>query len=298
MSSSSPRLESSSQRVGKNVTFGRNVTIVAESIEIEDYVVLQDNISIACRGSLRIGHHGILGSGARVQCNDLTIGNWLYACDGLEIGSGGCNSRESNITIGSRVGIFEKVLINPNSEVTIGSDCGIGREVQIWTHGAWLDPLAGFPSDFGPVTIGDRVWLPSRCVVLPNTSIGNDCVIGINSIINKPIPSGSFAAGCPAKVLKENAYPRNTPAVEAERMVRRILADWDIQIKFKLPDLNYSVEVLDLAKFRLRVDDAETIFDWSAKTVEGATTPISEDLRDYLRRRGIKIYTDDFFRSV
>ena len=59
---------------------------------------------------------------------------------------------------------------------------GIGADVMIWTHGAWLDITQGFPSDFGPVKIGNNVWLPARSIVLPNVSVGDNVVIGINSI--------------------------------------------------------------------------------------------------------------------
>jgi len=45
---------------------------------------------------------------------------------------------------------------------------------MIWTHGAWLDILKGFPADFGPVKIGNDVWLPARSIVLPNVTIGNN----------------------------------------------------------------------------------------------------------------------------
>ena len=55
---------------------------------------------------------------------------------------------------------------------------------MIWTHGAWLDITKGFPSEFG-VKIGKNVWLPARSVVLPNVTIGDNVVVGINSIVNK-----------------------------------------------------------------------------------------------------------------
>ena len=42
----------------------------------------------------------------------------------------------------------------------------------------------------------------------------------------------------------------------------------------------------------------ETIYNIIDKTIEGETNNVSEDLRDYLRRRGIKIYTDRFFKSI
>ena len=284
--------------IGKNVKFGENVTIIADSVEIEDNVIFKDNITIRCIGALKIGHHSIIGSGARIGCNNLTIGNWLYACDGLEIGSGGCLNKESNVTIGNCVGIFENVLINPNSEVTIGDNCGIGREVQIWTHGAWLDPTMGFPADFGPVHIGKNVWVPTRIIMLPNSSIGDDCVISANSIINKHIPAGSLAAGAPVKVIKENYYPKTLTPEQTVDLINKILVDWRTLIEFKRPGLVYTVENFAIDKISLKVNGEESIFDCTTKEVVGATTEYSEDLRDYLRRRGIKIYTDNFFKSI
>ncbi len=298
MTATEPRLVTSSSRIGTNVVFGRNVSISANSIEIGDNVIIGDNVSIDCRGDFSIGHHGIIGIRSRVQCNNLAIGEWFYSCEGLEIGSGGCYSKDSNVRIGDRVGIFERVLINPNFEVSIGDNCGIGREVQIWTHGAWLDPMQGFPADFGPVSIGKNVWLPARVIMLPNTSVGENCVIGINSIINKHIPAGSFAAGAPVRIIRQNAYPAVLAPSETTELITKIICDWQVQIDHKAPDLKYSVECFDVDKVRLRVDADETIFDCGGKSVRGATNPFSEDFRDYLRRRGVKIYTDNFFKSI
>ena len=42
----------------------------------------------------------------------------------------------------------------------------------------------------------------------------------------------------------------------------------------------------------------KTIYYVEDKKIEGYTNDVSEDFRDYLRRRGIKIYADRFFRSI
>ena len=41
-----------------------------------------------------------------------------------------------------------------------------------------------------------------------------------------------------------------------------------------------------------------TIYDIEKKVIEGYNNNVSEDLRDFLRRNGIKIYTDRFFTSI
>ena len=133
-----------------------------------------------------------MGNNIKINCKKFEAGDWLYLCDGVEVGRGGCTGPNSNVKIGNHVGIFERTVINPSEPVEIGDNVGIGGEVMIWTHGAWLDTVKGFPSDFGPVKIGNDVWLPARSVVLPNVTIGDNVVIGINSIINRDLPEGCF----------------------------------------------------------------------------------------------------------
>ena len=41
-----------------------------------------------------------------------------------------------------------------------------------------------------------------------------------------------------------------------------------------------------------------TIYDMSNKSIKGYVNNVSEDLRDFLRRNGIKIFTDRFFSSM
>lgn len=53
----------------------------------------------------------------------------------------------------------------------------------------------------GKVWIGDNVWFGENVTVLKGSYIGNDCIIGINSVVMGRIPDGSVAAGCPAKVI-------------------------------------------------------------------------------------------------
>ena len=51
-------------------------------------------------------------------------------------------------------------------------------------------------------------------------------------------------------------------------------------------------------KINLNYNRHSTIYNIIDKTMEGQSNWVSEDFRDYLRRRGIKIYTDRFFKSI
>lgn len=260
-------------------------------------VKIGKNVEINCKEKLFIGDNSIIGDNVKINCTSFSAGDYLYMMDGSEVGRGGCNGPNSRVTIGNNVGIFERTIINPSDEVTIGDNTGIGGEVMIWTHGAWLDITQGFPADFGPVHIGKNVWLPARSIVLPNVNIGDNVVIGINSIINRDLPNGCFAAGSPCKVIKENVYPRELKIEELEKITDNILKDWKELIYFKKTNINFTVENKAQYIF-LNNEDKKTTYNIQDKTMKGDSNPLSEDLRDYLRRRGIKIYTGGLFKSI
>ena len=279
-----------------NYKLGKNSFIKANKINIDDTVVIGYNVQIIC-DEISMGEHSFLGNNIKINCKKFEVGSWLYMCERVEIGRGGCTGPDSNVKIGNHVGIFEGTIINPSESVEIGDDVGIGAEVMIWTHGAWLDVTQGFPSDFGPVKIGNNVWLPARCIVLPNVTIGDDSVIGIGSIINKDLPSGCLAAGSPCKVIRENCYPKELDKEKLERKVLNIIDDWCKLHKDKnITDVIIKVWYNGL--ITLKQEDKFTHYDTRKKEIRGYVNDVSEDLRDYLRRRGIKIYTDKPFKSI
>jgi len=285
---------------------GKNSKIIANHIDIHESVEIGDNVQIHC-DTIKIDEFSKIGNDVKINCKSFEAGSWLFMWDRVEVGRGGCNSPNSNVKIGNHVGIFEGTIINPSESVEIGNDVGIGGEVMIWTHGAWLDVTQGFPSDFGPVKIGNNVWLPARCIVLPNVTIGDDSVIGIGSIINRDLPSGCLAAGSPCKVIKENCYPKELNKEELEKKCLDIINNWcklhrDKNIINVYVEYNNGRIILkqgvDESINIYHYDMVHTFYDVRKKEMTGHINYISEDLRDYLRREGIKIYTTKPFKSI
>ena len=274
----------------------KNAIIESNDIQIGKNVVIGDNVEIRCPEKIHIGDNSVLTKDIKINCTSFEAGEYLFMCERVEIGRGGCYGPNSRVKIGKHVGIFEGTVINPSEEVEIGDDTGIGGDVMIWTHGAWLDVLQGFPADFGPVKIGSNVWLPARSVVLPHVIIGDNVVIGINSIINRSLPDGCFAAGSPCKVIKENVYPKKLTEDEKKNIVLEIIDGW-----YKLHDMKKIKDVLtkyEDGKIYLNQGKHQTIYYMDERKIEGYNNNVSEDLRDYMRRRGIKIYTGELFRSI
>ena len=282
----------------------KNAIIESNDIQIGKNVVIGDNVEIRCPEKIHIGDNSVLTKDIKINCTSFEAGEYLFMCERVEIGRGGCYGPNSRVKIGKHVGIFEGTVINPSEEVEIGDDTGIGGDVMIWTHGAWLDVLQGFPADFGPVKIGSNVWLPARSVVLPNVTIGNDVVIGINSIINRSLPDGCFAAGSPCKVIKENVYPKELSQGEKTNIVEGIIKDWIVLCEMK--GITRTIKVryecgnfpLESGKIFLNQGYDETIYNIEERNIQGYMNDVAEDLRDYLRRRGIKIYTGKPFKSI
>tara|TARA_E500000331_G_C17257415_1_gene713699 strand:- start:1441 stop:2283 length:843 start_codon:yes stop_codon:yes gene_type:complete len=275
----------------------KNAIIESKEITIGKNVTIGDNVEIKCPEYIKIGDNSVITNNVKINCTSFEAGEYLFMCERVEVGRGGCYGPNSRVKIGKHVGIFEGTIINPSEMVEIGDDVGIGGDVMIWTHGAWLDALQGFPEDFGPVKLGNNVWLPARSIVLPNVNIGNNVVIGINSIINRSLPDGCFAAGSPCKVIKEDVYPKPLSTEAIEKLVVDILDNWKKLIEFKgvtrPVDVNY-----ENGKIFLNQSHYKTIYDIQDKTMNGYINDVAEDLRDYMRRRGIKIYNGEPFKSI
>ncbi len=91
------------------------------------------------------------------------------------------------------------------SLVSIGSNLDINDNFTILTHDFSTFVFRGLYHDFvpssGKVVIGNNIVFGRDVTILKGVTIGDNCIIGLGSIITKSIPAGSVVAGCPAKVI-------------------------------------------------------------------------------------------------
>jgi len=58
---------------------------------------------------------------------------------------------------------------------------------------------------FGPIKIGNNTFIGMESILLPNTTIGSNCIIGAGSVVRGVIPDDSVVFGNPAKVIMKTS---------------------------------------------------------------------------------------------
>lgn len=224
---------------------------------------------------LIIGAGGVIGSMCVIEGRRVEIGRDLWMDDGARIGGGSCYDPGAFLKAGDFLHLGKGAELNTARGITIGDEVGIGIGSGVFTHGAYLDELAGFPADFAPVTIGNRVWLPNAWVN-PGVEIGDDVVVSARSLVNKSLPSGCLAGGVPAKVIRVNEYPKTLSDSERAAIIDRIVHE--------IRALGHAVVA---GRDLIRVLNGG-YFDLEARTICGPVTAASEATRNQLRRHGIR----------
>jgi maltose O-acetyltransferase len=111
----------------------------------------------------------------------------------------------SNITLGDGVYMNFNCVVLDVCQVSIGSRTLIGPAVQIYaaTHPMSVKERASGLEAGKPVSIGEDVWIGGGSIICPGVSIGDGTVIGAGSVVAKDIPARVFAAGNPARVIRQ-----------------------------------------------------------------------------------------------
>jgi acetyltransferase-like isoleucine patch superfamily enzyme len=212
-------------RIGRNVKFAPFSAVVGREVDIGDGVEI-GLLAVVMGRHIRIGRHSSVGTMSYVSCERIEMGEDARIREQVYVG--GPQLPESAFILGSRTIVLQQAFINPTKPVTIGDDTGIGGHCLIFTHGAWLNQLDGYPVNYEPVTLGKSVWLPWRVFIMPGTNIGDGSVIGANSLVSGTIPPRSLAVGSPAKVIRSAPdFPRSVAEPERATMIAEMLREFD-----------------------------------------------------------------------
>lgn len=116
------------------------------------------------------------------------------------------------INIGKGTSIEQCCHIVAAKEVSIGNDCVFSAFVYIsdCSHKfVSSEKIMDTSLDVNPVCIGNHVFIGIGSCILPGVHIGNNVVIGANSVVTSDVPDDSMAVGSPARVIKIYNYEKD-----------------------------------------------------------------------------------------
>ena len=118
---------------------------------------------------------------------------------GVQLGCRFLNGRK--VLLGQRNVInFGCMLDGRVYPIVIGDDVSIGPEAAILTLGH--DPQSpDFADRGGPVSIGDRVWIGYRALIMPGVTIGEGAVVAAGAVVTRNVAPFTIVGGNPAREI-------------------------------------------------------------------------------------------------
>lgn len=154
-------------KIDKTAIIHPNVKI-GEGTQIWYFVVI--------RSGCVVGINCNIGSHSRLE-GDCIVGDGTRITSGVHLSRGTIVGDNCFIAVGTVISNTEQIMCVHKGE------CGDDRPC------------------FSPVHIGNNVKIGINCTILAGIEIGDNCLIGANSLVTKSVPKNSYGFGAPFKVL-------------------------------------------------------------------------------------------------
>ena len=139
-----------------------------------------------------------IGNGCRFNSSIFSTNIGLYKkCTIVTV------ARQAKIIVGNNAG-FSGVTLLSASIINIGDNVLVGAHSIIMdTDRHNVKPLERLTGSVAtkPIYIKENVWIGMNCIILKGVTIGENSVIGSNSVVTSDIPPNVIAAGNPCKII-------------------------------------------------------------------------------------------------
>ena len=136
----------------------------------------------------------------------LRLGRWSWIGHGTKI-----RIHEGECEIGAKTVLGQECTISAFQHVSIGRECVIADRVMLidFDHGVTEveRPIRAQGIYKRDVRVGSNNWIGYGACILRGATIGDNCVIGSNSVVTKDLPDNAVAGGTPAKILRLREAP-------------------------------------------------------------------------------------------
>jgi acetyltransferase-like isoleucine patch superfamily enzyme len=145
-------------------------------------------LQIGKRAEIRFGRLCWIGDGTKIRCHEGIV----------EIGAKTVLGQECTISAYKRVRIGEQCVIADRA-MFIDFDHGVTEvERPIRHQGIYKRELV----------IGSNVWVGYNACFLRGVRVGDNSIVGTNSVVTKDVPANSVVGGVPARVIRVRDAPK------------------------------------------------------------------------------------------
>lgn len=142
------------------------------------------------------------------RSGSIRFGRWAWIGDGTKI-----RCHEGTVEIGDKTVFGQECTISCYQHVRIGPECVIADRTMFidFDHGV-VDverPIRSQGIYKEDVIVGANVWIGYGAAILRGVKVGDNAVIGTNSVVTKDVPANAVVGGVPARVLRMREAPQS-----------------------------------------------------------------------------------------
>ena len=150
-----------------------------------------------------------LGPGLQLQMGktgQISFGRFVWVGHGSKI-----RCHEGVVEIGPKSVLGQECTISAYQRVSIGQQCVIADRVMFidFDHNV-ADPEQPIRKQGiykRDVVVGSNVWIGYGACFLRGVRVGDNSIVGTNSVVTKDVPANAVVGGVPAKLIRMREIP-------------------------------------------------------------------------------------------
>src|ERR687893_2086644 len=166
-------------------------------------------LKLRWRGRLQTDGLCFVGPGVKFEIGRdavVRLGRWSWIGHGTKI-----RAHEGEVSIGAKSVLGQECTISAFQRVEIGRECVLADRVMLidFDHGIVEveRPIRLQGIYKRDVRVGNNVWIGYGACILRGVTVGDNAVIGTNSVVTKDVPANAVVGGVPARVIRMRDAP-------------------------------------------------------------------------------------------
>lgn len=134
----------------------------------------------------------------------VSISNKVHVRDRLILWRGASLIVEGTCVIDGRITVNDFSRIVVKDSVTFEGDALIAQMVTILDHDHYVEGtrISWGSYTTAPIKVGGNVWLGDKVTILKGVTVGDNVIVGANSVVSRDLESNGIFAGSPATKVK------------------------------------------------------------------------------------------------